>query len=89
MKKSLFIISSILGNISLLAIYVCVLLEKTFPILGRMATHFSADRRYDIQYYTLELNTVILCCFLFFLLNLVLAVWAYISENQKSKGVHQ
>lgn len=89
MKKSLFIISSILGNISLLAIYVCVLLEKTFPILGRMATQFSADRRYDIQYYTLELNTVILCCFLFFLLNLVLAVWAYISENQKSKGVHQ
>ena len=89
MKKALFIINSIFGGISLFAIYVCVLLEKTFPILGRMAAQFSADSRYDIQNYTLELNTVIFCCFLFFLLNLVLAVWAYISENRKSKGVHK
>lgn len=86
MKKALFIVCSIFGGISLLTVYICVILEKAFPILGRMAAQFSVDKYYAAQDYTLNFETLITGCCVVFLCCLVLACWAFISEIRKNKG---
>jgi len=85
-KKALFIVCTVLASLSLLAIYICVILEKSFPILGRMAVQFSADRYYAPQDYALELKSLIIGCCVVFLCNSILACWAFISEIRENKG---
>lgn len=63
-----------------------MILEQTFPILGRMATQFSADRYYTAQDYTLNFEMLIMGCCVVFLCSLALAGWAFISEITKNKG---
>ncbi len=70
----------------MIAIYICMILEQTFPVLGKMATQFSVDKYYTVQDYTLNFETLIMGCCVVFLCNLVLACWAFISEIRKNKG---
>lgn len=81
-RKRLFTMSSILGIVSLGTIYVCVILEKVIPVMGKMASQFSIDAGYSSQEYSVDFSTLILVCTVILLLCIALSFWAYISESK-------
>lgn len=81
-KKRLFTMSSLLGIISLGTIYICLILEKIIPVLGKMASQFSVNAGYSSQEYSVNFNALIIVCSVILFLCLALSFWAYISESK-------
>lgn len=83
MTKLTFLLSSIMAMLSLVGIYICTILRKIMPLLGRMAYQAAASGSYDPYDYVLDLDGVIAMCLITFCLSLGVAVRMYFLNNRR------
>ena len=62
---------------------ICTMLERMFPILGKMCSQFSPGAHYDSLEYALDFGFIKFLCYVLFLLSLVTAIIVYIVEERR------
>lgn len=77
--------SSLLGIMSLGTIYICSILEKIFPTMGKMASQFSVNAGYSMQEYIVNFTVLKIICCVILLMCFALSLWAYLSETKKGE----
>lgn len=75
--------SSILAIISLGTIYICLILEKIMPVLGKMASQFSINAGYSSLEYSVDFSPLITVCCVVLSICFALSFWAFISESKE------
>lgn len=82
MKRISFTLSIVFSEIGCILLFVTVLLEKTIPVIGKMASQLSDTKAYGDSMYLVDYNLNYFIRILMIIVGVALTIYFYRKEKQ-------